>query len=1360
MKKLFYMVIMVLLVFGIVACNDDPTVPTEPTEPTDPTVEPTEPTEPTPVLDTVAPLLFGVSDIVINVGDDFDPRAGISAIDNIDGTITANIVVTGTYDVDIAGIYTLTYTITDAAGNVTTQNRQLVVRVQPTSELFITNGDFSEPLDGTWTHWAGEGGASTVAIVNGVLEYDITANGNQWWSSQFSQPNLVVPQGKGFKFSFEAKADTPRAIVVKLENAQYVSYFDQAIMLTTEWQTYEVEFFVNVPTITNGKLIFGGGTNASYLDGDSGNALTKVYLDNISFTEQEGLEDDVPPTINGATARILDQNQAFDPLQGITVSDNMDVDLTLDDLVITGTVDVATPGEYTLTYSLTDASGNNTTVTRTITVLEGLAPSTFVVNNGDFEEDQLEPDPQPADVGWGWHGAASFSVMIKDGVAKIDIHTLGTVPFGVQFYQQNRVIEQGRIYKITFDARADIARPIQVALEEGTSRRFDQIVDLTTEWATYTIYIDHILPGYTNGKFAFFMGLVGSNSVPTTVYLDNVEIERIAEIIDTEAPMLRGIEDYIIRKGINFDPLAGVSIFDNVDKELTLTDIVVDSNLDVDVVGTYTITYTIEDSAENEGVYTRTIHVKEAIDMPENKFVVINGDFSVDQSTPYAQPAVDGWGWHGAGTFTVNIAEGIMTQVVTSVGIVPHGTQFYQQNRVIDTRATYLLTFDAKVDLARSIRLSLEAGTTVNWFEIVDITTEWATYQAYITIPAGGFTNGKFAFFAGLVEPDSPATTFYLDNITLELVGYLVDEDAPMIFGLDEAQTPEGIAFDPLLGVTVFDVVDKGLTPQDIVVTGTVDTNTPGDYLLTYTLTDRSGNDVSYQRNIIVTSADGDLPTTFVLINGDFEVAQAAPAPAGTGWGWHGSGSWNIELVDGAAKIQVFDTWALFFGVQFYTLNRTVTQGHTYLITFRAKADAPRPIQLNLESSGVRFASYFELGTEYQTFTYEYTHETASITNGKFSFFVGDIFGVSHPTTVYIDDVEISRIIEKSADLTPPQIWNVNDTFVKEDTFFNPMAGLKVYDHVDKLLTVDDVIVTGTVDVATPGDYTLTYTLEDASGNLATYTRVVTVLDDASFDFQRVILLDPSFTEELAITNQDSNVGWTLKTSGTGAFNPHTFVDGAIAIEVTNVGTVPHGIQFFQRNSYRVELGQTYLLTFKAKADIARDIRVSFENTTGNFQVMQFNVVPITTEWATYEVIFTNMANSTPDFKVGLFLGLVDNTQPERSVATTVYFDDVTLELVSLFKDDVDPMISAADASVVQNAVFNPMTGVKFGDFAKVPAVMISSATEGLVTMVDGSYVVSTATVGTFTLVYTVTDIYGNETVFNRTLTVTEPVVE
>lgn len=83
--------------------------------------------------DPIAPeiTLLGESQIIIIEGDDFtDP--GCTASDNVDGDITANIVVSGSVDNNTPGTYTLTYTVSDAWENEVSTQRTVVVEVKPT----------------------------------------------------------------------------------------------------------------------------------------------------------------------------------------------------------------------------------------------------------------------------------------------------------------------------------------------------------------------------------------------------------------------------------------------------------------------------------------------------------------------------------------------------------------------------------------------------------------------------------------------------------------------------------------------------------------------------------------------------------------------------------------------------------------------------------------------------------------------------------------------------------------------------------------------------------------------------------------------------------------------------------------------------------------------------------------------------------------------------------------------------------------------------------------------------------------------------------------------------------------------------
>ncbi|REJ13982.1 MAG: hypothetical protein C6W57_15185 [Caldibacillus debilis] len=79
--------------------------------------------------DTTPPVitLKGDNPLYLNVGDEFvDP--GATATDDVDGDLTEQIVVTGSVDTSKPGEYTLTYTVSDSAGNEATATRTVIVR--------------------------------------------------------------------------------------------------------------------------------------------------------------------------------------------------------------------------------------------------------------------------------------------------------------------------------------------------------------------------------------------------------------------------------------------------------------------------------------------------------------------------------------------------------------------------------------------------------------------------------------------------------------------------------------------------------------------------------------------------------------------------------------------------------------------------------------------------------------------------------------------------------------------------------------------------------------------------------------------------------------------------------------------------------------------------------------------------------------------------------------------------------------------------------------------------------------------------------------------------------------------------------
>jgi uncharacterized protein YqfB (UPF0267 family) len=79
------------------------------------------------VYDNVKPVILGANNKTIRLNSSFNPRASVTASDNIDGNLTSKITVSGTVNTKKKGTYTLKYTVTDNSKNVTTVTRKITI---------------------------------------------------------------------------------------------------------------------------------------------------------------------------------------------------------------------------------------------------------------------------------------------------------------------------------------------------------------------------------------------------------------------------------------------------------------------------------------------------------------------------------------------------------------------------------------------------------------------------------------------------------------------------------------------------------------------------------------------------------------------------------------------------------------------------------------------------------------------------------------------------------------------------------------------------------------------------------------------------------------------------------------------------------------------------------------------------------------------------------------------------------------------------------------------------------------------------------------------------------------------------------
>lgn len=85
------------------------------------------------IADTVGPVITLPGNNEQALASAFDPLAGVTAADAKDGDVSSRIFVTGGVNTVKAGQYTLTYYVTDKAGNKTQATRVITVDAQPAS---------------------------------------------------------------------------------------------------------------------------------------------------------------------------------------------------------------------------------------------------------------------------------------------------------------------------------------------------------------------------------------------------------------------------------------------------------------------------------------------------------------------------------------------------------------------------------------------------------------------------------------------------------------------------------------------------------------------------------------------------------------------------------------------------------------------------------------------------------------------------------------------------------------------------------------------------------------------------------------------------------------------------------------------------------------------------------------------------------------------------------------------------------------------------------------------------------------------------------------------------------------------------
>jgi hypothetical protein len=872
MKKLLALLLMLMFAVTLVACDgtvttDIPTTEAPTTEAPTTEVPTTEaptteaPTTEAPTTDapttadTTAPVLTGVVDIEIFLDSIFDPLDGVSAIDNVDGDITDEIEVSGLtlLDTSTTGEYFLKYSIEDSAGNLVEQTRYVTVVIDPTSvgDEMVQNGDFSLGA-GIWSVAEVEGGIGVFSVDNEVGLLTITAAG---WTQGFPRMDsnvMDLENGLTYEVTFSAKADAARPIQVQVgelfDTAPWFTNYMPvrgAIVydLTTDWQTFSFKFTMNqddaAGTILPGQLLFGHGIAIeSDIDYPEANYNTVVYYDDIAIVESTPDADTEVPIITGAMDKTIEVGVTFDPLEGVTALDVVDGEITLDATHYVSDVDTATPGEYTVVYTVTDAAGNIGTETITITVVGMIFNPTTEIVDGTFTttteiiaevQDTGGADITDEDIWYqytaGWDGAAA-TFTITDGAAVIDVTASGNEEWGIQFKQKGLSLVQGETYKLSFTASSTADRDIVAKVTDNYFETFN----LTSTATTFEFIFTYEGADVTDEKVIFLLANT-ANFAAGVVTIDDVELSQLQqdetvvngdfentgwglwfqdwdegnglaqasyEIVNGELVVTIGaLGDYnysiqLFQEGIEvvegteytitFDAKADVArdinfkFIDTNDTEF----LYVASLTTTMQTFTYTFTY---DGTATSGKIDFELG---AIDTATTGVVTFDNVTMADGTNPVTVvngnfDQVVGWDSYAhaeaGAAMTMDVVNGELVADVTNIGTEFWNNQIFQAGIDVAQGATYTFVFNAKASVARDINFVFIDANDKEFREVFNLTTEMVTYTFTFTYD-GTATTGKLDFELGNISASSVAGIVTFDDVNIyRNYNFVVEEE-------------------------------------------------------------------------------------------------------------------------------------------------------------------------------------------------------------------------------------------------------------------------------------------------------------------------------------------------------------------------------------------------------------------------------------------------------------------------------------------------------------------------------------------------------------------------------------------------------